>query len=52
MRETQAQLNRLEVSIKGEIKKTQERLEDEYLASAQDGIDAARATGRAEGRCL
>ncbi len=33
VRETQAQLNRLEVSIQNEIKKTQERMEDEYLAS-------------------
>ena len=31
--ETQAQLNRLEGSIQNEIKKTQERMEDEYLAS-------------------
>ena len=33
--ETQAQLNRLEGAIQNEIKKTQERLEDEYLASGK-----------------
>ena len=52
VRETQAQLARLETAIKGEIKKTQERLETEYLASGKTEALLRAQLDAAEGCCL